>query len=55
MTKNQFRRLALSGINQMLSLPDDLWEATHTMVTLSVGEESVVVGIRLRKEDEAEE
>lgn len=54
MTKDQFRRLAMAGIDQVLSLPDDLWGMTRPMVALTVGEESVVIGIKLREDDEDE-
>lgn len=55
MTKDQFRRLALAGIDQVLSMPDDLWEMTRPIVALTVGSESVVIGIKLREDDEDQE
>jgi hypothetical protein len=42
MTKDLFRRLAMSAIDQVLSIPDDLWEMTRPIVGLTVGNEKVV-------------
>lgn len=54
MTKDLFRRLALSAIDEVLSIPDDLWEMTRPIVGLTVGKEKVVVGIELIEEDDEE-
>lgn len=52
MTKELFRRLALNAIEQLMTMPDDLWEGGLPLITVDVGDERVVVGI-MSGEDEA--
>jgi hypothetical protein len=45
MTKADFRRIAEKLIEDIVSVPDDIWEATLPILRVRVGDEWVVVGL----------
>jgi hypothetical protein len=49
MTKEQFRALAEEAIEEICSIPDELWNATTPIIRQTLDGEVVIVGIDIEE------